>query len=700
MLQPGELALVKAVRSLDQGGSDAIPDKLDQIWKILSIYTGGRFHAAEEMLVRWLLKNMNGSSDSAQKLRRYPLTWRILGKVFSSVPLFSLAKSLADRRFIHILQSALNDASQPKELAEQKESSDTEMVDADSDLARPRKKKRSEAVRFDLESQSSMDGCLRTAESLFGAVRLLLVRLESKTSSDPKRDNLMGAEHIKSLFCSPASDMKDLMLPAFNICRLVLNNADNVEPQDGHESWISTICSLWNLHLQGEGDVLQVATHLSPAVISLLGKLTDVLCESRTIDDQVKERWIHDLKRFLTRNLILPARTAFLNQGTVEIIRLTLEITRGFSIISCPVIFNLVLDSPPLAGGQGAKRDNDLWIQAVFALLDETLQSSKSKHKLTAVKQLMDKAYDNGVSLSLESLRSFCNGYALRPTDIEWPLLLLVAKLNPDVFIVGDGEALLESILDRLRSPDILAGESLDDATQFIVCLAEGFAKTRNLSGFVKRWYQCLRATNPQSQSKARHYLLWYSEKLITVVAESLEKTMNAKQILSMLDWLESQGEGPADDATLILLFGALSQGISQEEVVDAVGTRLFDTTCQKKFPETANPEVLAIKWTLARKSLDWCPLKQAEEIWTYYYGAEPSMDYMSTECPPSETYLFEVFKFVVAGWAGTKDGKDKAVYWTTEFLRRLDQDLGPSKQPLRQMVADYLVDGCPRLLR
>ncbi|OIW33199.1 hypothetical protein CONLIGDRAFT_628087 [Coniochaeta ligniaria NRRL 30616] len=697
--QPGELALVKAVRSLDQGGSEAIPDKLDQIWKILSIYTGGRFHAAEEMLVRWLLKNMNGSSDDAQKLRRYPLTWRILGKVFSSVPLFSLAKSLADRRFVHILQSALNDASQPKEVSEPKQSSDTEMVDVDSELARPRKKKRSDTVQFDMESQSGVDGCLRTAESLFEAVRLLLKRLEPTTSSEAKRDSHMGAEHIKSLFCSSAGDIKDLILPAFNACKLAVNNAENAELHDGQESWISTICGLWDLHLQGEGDAVQVATHLSPATISMLGKLTGLSHEPCTIDDEVKDRWAHDLERFLTRNLILPARTAFLNQETVEIIRSTADITSGFSTLSCPVIFDLVLDSPQLAGGQGAKRDNDSWIQAVFSLLDETLQSSKSKHKLMAVKHMMNMAYDNGVSLSLESLRSFCNGYALKSTKVEWLLLLLVAKLNPDAFIVGDGEALLQTVLDRLQSPDALADDALDDATQFIVSLAEGFAKARDLSGFVKRWYEHLVATEPHTKSRSRQYLLWYSEKLITAVAESLEKTMNTKQILSLLDWLESQGEGPAEDATLVLLFGALSQGISQEEVVDAVGTRLFDTTYRKQMSGSEKTEVLANKWTVARRSLQWSPLKQAEEIWSEQHSAVPSMNFIFKECPLSETFLFEAFKFAVAGWTGTEDGKEKAVYWTTEFLKRLDQGSGPSGGSLQQMVADYLVQGHPRLL-
>lgn len=652
------------------------------------------------MLMRWLLKNMNGSSDDAQKLRRYPLTWRILAKVFASVPLFSLAKSLADRRFVHVLQTALNDASQPKEVAEQKQSSDTEMADADSEPARPRKKKRSETVQFDIETQSGTNGCLRTAESLFEAVRILLTRLESNASSNAKRDNHMGAEHIKSLFCSSASDIKDLVLPALNACRLAVNNANNVELYDGQETWISTIFGLWDLHLQGESDALVVATHLSPAAISMIGKLTEVSREACTVEDRVKDRWTRDLKRFMTRNLILPARTTFLNQGNVEIIRLTVDITSPLSALSCPVLFDLVLDSPQLAGGQGAKRDNESWIQAVFALLDGTLQSSKSKNKFAAVKHMMNKAYEKGVSLSLESLRSFCNGYALNPTDVDWPLLLLVAKLNPDTFIIGDGEALLEAIFDRLQGPDVLEGNALDDATHFVVTLVEGFANARDLSGFVKKWYHYLVAVEPHTKSQSRRYLLWYNEKLTTAVAESLEKTMNTKQILSLLDWLESQGEGPAENATLVLLFGALSQGVSQEDVVDAVGTRLFETTREKKFPETANPEVLANKWAVARRSLEWSPLKQAEEIWAYHSTVVPSMDYVLKEYSLSETYRFEVFKFAVAGWSGTQDGRKQAVSLTVEFLQRFDEGLGSSEGPLRKLVVDYLVEGHPRLLR
>lgn len=652
--------------------------------------------------MRWLLKNMNGSSDDAQRIRRYPLTWRILGKVFTSIPLFSLAKSLADRRFVPILQTTLKDASEPKEAVGQKQSSDTEMVDADSEPARPRKKTRSDTIQFDLESQSGTFGCLRTAEALFEAIRLILTRLESSAPTSAKRDNHMGAEHIKSLFCSSATDMKDLVLPALKACKLAVDKADNRELYDGQETWISTICTLWDLHLQGEADALQVATFLSPPAIAMLGKLTDVSPKLRSMDSEVQSRWAEDLKRFLTRNLILPARTAFLNQESTEFISVTVDMTAAFSTLSCPVIYDLVLESPQLAGGQGVKRSNDSWIQVVFSLLGERLRSSKSQDTLVAVEHMMNKTYENGVSLSLESLRSCCEIHALQASQVEWPLLVLIVKINPDAFIIGDGEALLQAVIDRINSPGVLEGVALDEAIKFIIALAAGFANARDLAGFVKKWYSCLTAAEPQNKAHTRQYLLWFSEKLVTAVAESLERTMNTKQILSLLDWLETQGDGPADHATLVLLFGALSQGISREEVIDAVGTRLFDTISKKKLPDTANSEVLANRWTVARRSLQWSTLGQAEDIWA---GSVTNLTDDLAKATVTQPHLVEAFKFAIAGWIVNHPGgkyENDAAELTFSFMSWLDQEENLDGA-MRNLIVNYLVDGrhgCPQVFR
>jgi nucleolar pre-ribosomal-associated protein 2 len=606
------------------------------------------------MIVRWLLKNMNGTSVAAEQLRRYPLTWRILGKVFSSIPLFSLAKSLADRRFVSLLQNALKDASEPKQSGT--ETKDVEMVDADTE-DRPSKRKRSDDVSFDIDGQRRPSGCFRTAEAMFEAMRLLLSRLDFKTSSMAKQENHMGAEHIKSLFCSSAEEVKGLIVPALSVCNSVISSFPQREAYEGQENWISIINDIWDLHLQDDGDAVQIATHFANTSISMLGRLTDAPPHEWQlgVNDEVKRRWTQDLKRFLTRNFILPARTAYLNREVLEIIRIAVEKTLVFSALSCPVIFDLVLSAPQLAaGGQVARRENDSWIQAVFSLLVGTLQESRSPHRLVAVRAMMDIALKWDVSLSKESLRSLAKTYALSSGTPEWSLLLLIAKLNADTFIAGDDDSLLKTILDASISDQVWTGAE-PDAADFLITLANGYAKGRDLSGFLQKWFQYLTLAEPHIPFESPRYRLWYNERLYQTVSEHLEKTMNTRQILSFLDWLDAQEDGAAQNAALVLILGALSQGIRQDEIVDAVGLRLHDAVLRRRLPSDVNDEVVSNNWIVAQRSVEWATYEQAQRIWTDLAAALRKA--FELNGPLDRDSMVEAYKFAASALVANHPG-------------------------------------------
>lgn len=651
---------------------------------------------------------MNGTSVVAEQLRRYPLTWRILGKVFTSIPLFSLAKSLADRKFVPILQTALKDASEPKQSGT--ETKDVEMVDADVE-DRPSKRKRSDDLSFDIDSQRRPSGCFRTAEALFGALRLLLSQLDSRTSTTEKQENHMGAEHIKSLFCSSADEVKGLIVPALTICNSAVSGFPQREAYEGQENWILTINDIWDLHLQGDGDAVQVATHFAQFSISMLGRLTDAPPHEWQlgVNDEVKKRWTQDLKRFLTRSFILPARTAYLNQEVLEIIRIAVEKTLVFSTVSCPVIFNLVLSAPHLAGGQGARRQNDMWIQAVFSLLVETLQESRSPHRLAAVRDMMDKALKCDVSLSRDSLRSFAKSYALASDKPQWSLLLLIAKLNADTFIAVDDDSLLKTILDASISDQVWTDAEADEAADFLVTLAHGYAKGRDLTGFLRKWFQYLASAEPHLPFKSPQARLWYNEKLYQTVSELLEKTMNMKQILSFLDWLDAQEDGAARNAALVLILGAFSQGIRQDEIVDAVGLRLHDAVLRRRLPADVNDEVVSNRWIVARRSVEWATYEQAQRVWSDL--AMEVKKELELNGPLDRDSMVEAYKFAASALVANHPGgvyEEQIINQMLVFLDRvysgLDSKSGPVPEPDAAQVArleELWRNGfCPRLLR
>ncbi len=166
-----EISLLRAARSLTRAGPKPSPALSTKYGAALSRSPGGTFHAAEEVILRWLLKNMNGTSADAEGIRRWPLTWRIAGLVFQRIPLFSLAKSLSDRRFVAVLQQTVKDLSTPQTIAsvQNENKQDVEMADADSP---PDKRKRWPQARFDLSTLREPEWRLRTAETMFEALRL------------------------------------------------------------------------------------------------------------------------------------------------------------------------------------------------------------------------------------------------------------------------------------------------------------------------------------------------------------------------------------------------------------------------------------------------------------------------------------------------------------------------------------------------
>lgn len=696
--KPAELALINAARTLDQGGVETIPDKLDQILKILEVYPGGRFHAAEEVIVRWLLKNMNGPSGDAERLRRYPLTWRILTTLFSTIPLFSLAKSLADRRFVVVLQTTVKDLSEAKQhgSTQDGESSDTDMTDAypDETQPRPSKRKKVDPISFDLRKQRLLPGCLRAAEGLFKSLHALLARLELKGNAR-SHDDPMGAEHIKSLFSSHANGLKDILAPALAICQLAVDNSEST-PSIEQDTWISTISNILDLHIKNDGDVVEVATYLSRTSLNMLGRLTGTLDDRQLgIPLEVKIKWTRDLRLFLTRNLILPARAAFVNRRTTEAMEMAVKLSSSSDTVCYPVIFDLVLSSPHIVGSQSTKRENDAWTQAVFDILEESLRASSSEERPAAILSMMHLVHKRGIALSLQSLRSVCRCYALQPDQTNWALLSRIAEINCDVFVTGERQELIYEVLERTRGDSSLSDEESEVASSFIVSLAAGFGRARDLAGFIMKWFQYLALAKPHLESRTNWFEPWCNDKLIETVAESLQRSMNAKQILSLLDWLDPL-DTLAENAALMFILFAISGGhksIAQDELTDVVGMRIFNMAFNRCHLVSLPEDVAVRRWALIERSIAWATLEQAQSIWTQI---SPELhDILETRPLADESTVF-AFRCSVATWLANYPGgkhEDDAAQTACKFLIRVTIEANTHTEEEDPALTSYMSD-------
>ncbi|KAK4143832.1 nucleolar pre-ribosomal-associated protein 2 [Dichotomopilus funicola] len=672
-----EAALVRAVRGLDHGDIDTIPDRLERVWDILEDYPGGSFHAAEEMLLRWLLKNMTGSSPAAGRVRRYHRVWDILSAVFASIPLSFLAKTLADRRFVGLLQQTLNDIAVPqREEQPQKQTGgaylDIDMPDAPAPESptNPRKRKRLDGLGFDPASQKQMTGCLHTAEAVFEAVRVLLSQCELKSMDGPMTHK-MGAEHVKALFSTTAAETMGVMVPWITVCELAVDGSCGGLFRE-QSSWVSTLSALWELHLQSATDASEVATHLSATASRLLGKLTGIPQQiSLGIEVTVQERWARDIRRFLARNLVLPARASFLAKEGQDVMKLAVELASASAQITFPVLFDLASKAPLEIGGKASRKDYETWTQSVFDAVVLAVNNVNRDARLPTVKGVMAVAADRASALSADSLRSVCSNYALRKETCDWDLLLAIIKLNADVFLVTDqGEKLLDTVLAQTREPDSLGVEDSIKAVQFIVLLANGYAQARDLSTFVQLWLKQLEPVKAKNGPQP----LWAQKELSETVTDLVRSSLNSSQLIEILEWLSSRTQ-PTESMARIHILEALSGGISTEEFIDAASIKTFEGAFLEKPSKKDLPAVAACRWNVASQAISKGTLEEANQIWT---RIRPDIKSALRKGPTDRIDTFAAFKCCVGAWIAnyrTGENEDDTASMVYSFLERLRKE-------------------------
>lgn len=550
---------------------------------------------------------MNGSTEAAEQFRRYPLTWSIISCVFKRIPLISLAKSLADRRFVPILQQTLIEISKPQDEA----SADVEMLDTGAD-SKSRKRKRSSDVQSNIENFRSASGCLSTAETLLGALNTLLQKCDLMEENSPSSSR-MGAEHVKSLFCSPAKDAAELLRPIFSICDIALREQQE-EPLENQDCWIATFSALWNFHLQSNGDAAEVAISFYPTGCIVLAKMDR--SKELVLDARVKSRWTRDLRRFFIKNMILPARAAFLNRKDVGLFQMAVDVTNFMSTASCPVLFDLAVRTPYSSDDAVARKDHQDWTQRVFDIVEEPMRNADAAKRNQAVKVVLDTAIDTKASISLSSLRTVCKQYTHTYNKMDLSVVMRVATLDVDAFLIStEGHTLLDDVFTQMNdlSNSDFSGVSDTDHINLIQLLANGFARGRDLVGFLKKWHDSLALCFEKGPGSSCIQNIWSS--LINTVSSLLQSSVNTRQLLDLLDWLEAKRTISQPEGLLVVL-EAISQGISEEEFVDAVSTRLYDMVSPLKL-KAIEDFSRARWWRIIENSIAWLPLDRTNTIWT-----------------------------------------------------------------------------------
>lgn len=620
------------MRGLDQNGPGKDGENLETLWNCLTAHADGQFHAAEESSLRWLLKSMNGPSEDAETIRRYPLTWTILDCVFSRIPLFSLAKSLADRRFMTVLQQTAKDISKP--------------TDENGPTASS-KRKRSSTKRYAVGDLRVLEGCVYTAQAVFQAIQSLLRRLENTTTLSSH--DRIGAEHIRSLFCTSATEATALVSPLLVICDLLLASEIHDEI-DGCEDWINTLSTVWYLHMQSSEDTVEVAAYLFNASAILLSRLEGFSGKQRgEIYGPLRTRWSVDLQKFLHRSLILPARAAFLNRQDFEAVTRALDVSKGMVEISTPALYFLASGAFDLLAKHDLRRGNSEWMKKLFQAVELAIHERPDRNIL--MRTILDQAVQRSMPVGIEDLRSVCRSYALSANETDWELVARIAKCEPAVFQTSqEGADLLNEVCRR--SIETKNEDSYQAITTIIGAIIQGFRTARDIPGFLKLWFAQVCVVEDKALRSA-----WLDVGRKDSPGDPLdsliEKEMSPHQLLEVVKWVEAQ---PTHPQALCMFSQTIAEGVRSEPYVDAVGRRLFDLLLPVK---TTSSPATALKWRVVSKTISWGPASEISATWS------PVKDQLSKilqKAPIKTAETFEAFKCCCQAWVSMSSDDEQII--------------------------------------
>lgn len=664
--------LIKASRILDQSSAESVPDTLSNLWRLLSGTQAGTYYAAEQLILRWLLKNMNGSSASAEQFRRYPMAWNVVACIFTRIPLFALPKSLADRRFVPILEQTLKELSNPRN--EDNASSDVEMADGTSPphKGNSKKRKRSPEIKFDLESLRTSHGCLMTANCLFLALEKLLAKLKEVPVDAPSNVR-MGAEHVKSLFSSPAKEAVEILRPILSICDQALNEQES-ESADHRPSWIAVFSGLWDLHLQSSSDALDVAVSLYPTGFIILAKMDR--SKDLVVDRRVKASWRQALRRFFIKNMILPARAAFLNRKDVGIIQEAVNMTSSLSTASSPVLFSLAVSPSGTTDDASGRKDREDWTQKVFEIIEKAMRTAETSRRNEAMKIVLDTALESKASISLGSLREVCRQYTTESGAIDLSLVPKVADIDVDVFMISaEGQSLLDSIIGQITNmhDGELDASTEADLVKFVVSLSEGSAKARNLPWFIRKWTEVLSESLAKGEDFTSVKGIWSSMQIVETVADLLQPSINTSQLATLLEWLKGR-EDSCKKGSLLVVIDALTRGVTDEEFVDSVGTRLFDLASKVKLKHL-DGSMRARWWRIVERTVSQSKLETVSALWK---KVESDLKKALKKEDLADHAAITAFRCCTAFWLAnyskaSLEAETSAMAWA--FLKRLQKD-------------------------
>ncbi|KAI1479040.1 Urb2/Npa2 family-domain-containing protein [Daldinia eschscholtzii] len=680
------LALIKAVRSLDEDGTIGLPDKIQRLWALHSAAKSTRFHGVEENILRWLFKNMSGKTEDAEQVRRYPLTWSLLSHIFSKIPAQTLGRSLASLRFVSVLHQTIGDITTAR-----KPSSTTSVQTNGVASDNPKKRKRDDNCPSNIEELRTPMGCIKSATEIFKTLGSLLNQGADYTeASGPERR--VGAEHIKSLFSSSNEETRDIAAGLLLTCDRTMSVLEHGLSAD-QERCIKVITTLWNLRVHNKDDSLEFARHLYVPACSILTRLRGLAGVAPVIvaSDGTKGLWIRQLEQFLSAYFVRPARHTFASDGNVEILETALNLSKRNAGGSAIVTWGVAARMPRDSSNPKSKIEHSSWAQNVFTILLKAIQPLESSIRNQVIIQLLDTAIQANSVPNTATLQTVCREYGLETDGTDWKLISKALACDPDVFLMDD--SLLENVFSRisfLSNHDPSTRETV--VKEVVLPLENAFARARNFSGFIQKWYGCLAESAAESLDQS----IWVDDEIRKHLAGILQSTLTSTQLLRVLEHLDSSD---TPSGALLVVLDGISAGITEEEFTTTADSKIFSALFNDKTYKNIPSSILSLRWRIAGRMASWETSEEVDRLWAELKSA---LKRILKKGALSDPETLEAFKCCHSIWlANYPGGKHQAdlAKLTLKFLERVSSDMKANTElSTSRPYIDYVFRFLPRL--
>ncbi|TQS39083.1 hypothetical protein Golomagni_00397 [Golovinomyces magnicellulatus] len=528
----------------------------------------------EEWLLVWLLKKLKTNSIA----RKTPSSWWLLGYLVESVPVRIASRILLSKEAIveerdnpskqikiSILQNTLEEALENLRLLPPPET-----------LCQKQSKKRRH--NGELVTTNVAIDHLPDLMDAISTVLSFLVKSGSFAFAEFTDDTgaSLSAAFMKTTYITSAEKAAVTFGSWLNLCEKVypLCSSTNV---NNIKTWLTPFVELWNSRLQSDTALLSFSQHCASPILSLLQAIRR---------GSLEINWHSQLEQLLSLNIIIPAKKKYHENSTSDLLEMLTKPVATLNIFNVPVLFEISIRSIRHQCTRNRQPEDEAWLQAVFQTLLNLRSDSENQE---CINNMLKLCIQFKVNLDMKLLQSILLKSAISEYDQNWTLIATIIKLDANIFLVSNEESLLALLLNRITEASLdPCWSTISDhvVSEVLLPVMLEFAKARDLSGFIKLWFNQLcifESKRKETQDSSMIvFSAWEQERLFLELRKILDSSLSTDQILNLISWISKNAEKNPCGAYIILeaICGSIS---GQEHVVDSISLQPYNIIFHKK---------------------------------------------------------------------------------------------------------------------